>query len=181
MAAALNEYLTVGGLPEVVLADMDLRPRILKEYVDLVFYKDLVERYKVANPALLRQLLKQCLGQPASLLRPHKIYKDFRSQGYELSKDRYVLIEPDELGRQCVGQPFQRGVRWGVGHAQAAFLNPPACVAWRSTCTTWLTKMAGVTMVSGSSAPSATTSCTLAMVRWQAMAMLGPKLRAVLR
>jgi uncharacterized protein len=87
IAAALNEYLAVGGLPEVVLADSDLRPRILKEYVDLVFYKDLVERYKVANPALLRQLLKQCLSQPASLLKPHKVYKDFRSQGYELSKD----------------------------------------------------------------------------------------------
>jgi predicted AAA+ superfamily ATPase len=40
MAAALNEYLAIGGLPEVVLADPDLRPRILKEYVDLVFYKD---------------------------------------------------------------------------------------------------------------------------------------------
>jgi len=38
IAAALNEYLAIGGLPEVVLADPDLRPRILKEYVDLVFY-----------------------------------------------------------------------------------------------------------------------------------------------
>ncbi|MBS0421831.1 MAG: ATP-binding protein [Proteobacteria bacterium] len=87
IAAALNEYLAIGGLPEVVLADPDLRPRILKEYVDLVFYKDLVERYKVANPALLRQLLKQCLSQPATLLSPHKVYKTFRTQGYELSKD----------------------------------------------------------------------------------------------
>ncbi len=32
MAAALNEYLTIGGLPEVVLADPDLRPRILKPH-----------------------------------------------------------------------------------------------------------------------------------------------------
>ncbi len=87
MAAALSDYLAVGGLPEVVLADADLRPRILKEYVDLIFYKDLVERYRVANPALLKQLLKQCLSQPASLLSPHRIYRDFRSQGYELSKD----------------------------------------------------------------------------------------------
>ena len=87
MAAAMNDYLAIGGLPEVVLAEPDLRPRILKEYVDLVFYKDLVERYKVANPALLKQLLKRCLGQPASLLSAHKVYKDFRSQGYELSKD----------------------------------------------------------------------------------------------
>lgn len=87
MAAALTDYLNIGGLPEVVLADTDLRPRILKEYVDLLFYKDLVERYSVSNSAVLRQLLKQCLGQPASLLSAHKVYNDFRSQGYELSKD----------------------------------------------------------------------------------------------
>ena len=41
MAAALEDYLRTGGLPEVVLADELLRPRILKEYVDLLFYKDL--------------------------------------------------------------------------------------------------------------------------------------------
>jgi predicted AAA+ superfamily ATPase len=87
VAAALTDYLKVGGLPEVVLAAADLRPRILKEYVDLVFYKDLMERYRVSNSTVMRQLLKQCLGQPAALLTPHKVYNDFRSQGYDLSKD----------------------------------------------------------------------------------------------
>lgn len=87
MAAALTDYLNVGGLPEVVLADPALRPRILKEYVDLVFYRDLVERYRVSNPLVLRQLLKHCLGQPASLLSTHKIYNDFRSRGFDLSKN----------------------------------------------------------------------------------------------
>ena len=131
MAAALNEYLTVGGLPEVVLADMDLRPRILKEYVDLVFYKDLVERYKVANPALLRQLLKQCLGQPASLLRPHKIYKDFRSQGYELSKDTlyrylhyleesYIIfllpVAERSIRKRAMNPKKLHGVDWALGY-----------------------------------------------------------------
>jgi predicted AAA+ superfamily ATPase len=48
VSAALNGYLTIGGLPEVVLAQPEL---------------------------------------PASLLNAHKVYKDFRSQGYELSKD----------------------------------------------------------------------------------------------
>jgi predicted AAA+ superfamily ATPase len=87
VAAALTDYLTIGGLPEVVLAAADLRPRILKEYVDLVFYKDLMERYRVSNSTVMRQLLKQCLGQPAALLTAHKVYNDFRSQGYDLSKD----------------------------------------------------------------------------------------------
>ncbi|MEI7729585.1 MAG: ATP-binding protein [Verrucomicrobiota bacterium] len=87
MASALEEYLKTGGLPEVVLADEALRPRILKEYVDLVFYRDLVERYKVANPLVMRRLLRHCLGHPASLFNVHKLYLDFRSQGLALSKD----------------------------------------------------------------------------------------------
>ena len=87
MASALEEYLTTGGLPEVVLADESMRPRILKEYVDLVFYRDLVERYGVGNPQLMRLLLRQCLGHPASLFNVHKLYQDFRSQGLALSKD----------------------------------------------------------------------------------------------
>ena len=87
MAAALESYLKTGGLPEVVLADDIMRPRILKEYVDLLFYGDLVDRYNVGNPPLMRLLLRQCLGHPASLFNVHKLYQDFRSQGLALSKD----------------------------------------------------------------------------------------------
>ena len=87
MAAALEEYLQTGGLPEIVLAAEAERPRILREYVDLVFYKDLVDRYGVANPRVLRRLLGHCLGHPASLFNVHKLYQDFRSQGVGLSKD----------------------------------------------------------------------------------------------
>ena len=68
-----------------------------------------------------------------------------------------------------------------VAHVQAAFLKPPASVAVRAILTILLTKIAGVTMASGSKSPSSTISCTLAMVCLQAMAMVGPKLRAVLR
>lgn len=87
MAAAVEEYLQTGGLPEVVLADEPIRPRILKEYLDLVFYKDLVERYGVGNPLVLRLLLRHCLGHPAALFNVHKLYQDFRSRGIGLSKD----------------------------------------------------------------------------------------------
>ena len=87
LASALEEYLKTGGLTEGVLADESLRPRILKEYVDLVFYRDLVERCGVANPQLMRRLFRQGLGHPASLFNVHKLYQDFRSQGLALSKD----------------------------------------------------------------------------------------------
>jgi uncharacterized protein len=105
--------------------------RILKEYVDLVFYKDLVERYKVANPALLRQLLEQCLSQPASLLSPHKVYNDFRSQGYELSKHtlyRYLhyleesyivfllMVAEPSIRKQAMNPKKLHGVDWALGY-----------------------------------------------------------------
>jgi len=52
MASALDEYLQTGGLPEMVLAEPALRSRILREYTDLVFYRDLVERHGLENPWL---------------------------------------------------------------------------------------------------------------------------------
>lgn len=87
LAAALDDYLQTGGLPEVVLAEEALRPRILHEYGDLVFYRDLVERHKLANPVVLRELLRHCLASPASLLSPHRLYLDLRSRGLALGKD----------------------------------------------------------------------------------------------
>src|SRR3954452_16109748 len=62
-----------------------------------------------------------------------------------------------------------------VAHGHAAFLKPPASVATRSILTIRLTKMPGVTMVSGSISPSSAISCTVAMVRSAAMAITGPK------
>jgi predicted AAA+ superfamily ATPase len=131
MAAAVEEYLQTGGLPEIVLADPTLRPRILKEYVDLVFYKDLVDRYGVSNTQVLRLLLKYCLGQPASLLNIHKLYHDFRSQGLDLSKDTlyrylahleesYVLftlpIADRSLRKQAINPKKLHAIDWALGY-----------------------------------------------------------------
>jgi uncharacterized protein len=131
MSAALENYLDTGGLPEVVLADPVLRPRILKEYIDMVFYKDLVERYRVKNPHALRLLLKHCLGQPASLLNVHKLYNDFRSQGIALSKDTLyhyidcleesylvfpVPVAERSLRKQSANPKKLHAVDWALGY-----------------------------------------------------------------
>lgn len=131
VAAALEDYLDTGGLPEIVLADPALRPRILREYVDLAFYKDLLDRYRLGNSHALRLLLKYCLGQPASLLNVHKLYNDFRSQGLSLTKDtlyRYVdcleesyLIFPlpvaeRSVRKQAVNPRKLHAVDWSLGY-----------------------------------------------------------------
>ena len=131
MASALEAYLGSGGLPEVVLADEMLRPRILKEYVDLLFYKDLVERHRIANPRLMRLLLRYCLGNPASLLNVHKLYKDFRSQGLSLSKDTLysyvdyleesfvvftIPVAERSLRKQSANPKKMHAVDWALAH-----------------------------------------------------------------
>src|SRR5437899_1006444 len=62
-------------------------------------------------------------------------------------------------------------------------VTPPARTrlppSFRGTFTTRVTKIPGVTMHSGSSAPSSTISYTCAMVHFAALAMVGPKLRAL--
>src|SRR5216117_780649 len=62
--------------------------------------------------------------------------------------------------------------------AHAAFSASSRC-GLRGTFTTRVTKIPGVTMHSGSSAPSSTVSYTCAMVHFAALAMVGPKLRAL--
>jgi len=110
-AAAFDEYLEIGGLPEVVLAEPALRPRILKEYCDLVFYRDLVERHQLANPTVMRELLRHCLSSPASMINPHKLYQDFRSRGLAVGKDTLYRY---------------------LGYLEEAFLVFPVAVAERS-------------------------------------------------
>ena len=91
----LEEYLRIGGLPEVVLATATVRPLIIKEYTDLLLYKDLVDRYRLTNPVLMKELLRTCLAAPASLINVVKVFHDLQSRGLKISKDtvyRYLDI-----------------------------------------------------------------------------------------
>ncbi len=91
----LINYLTYGGFPEIALADQKIiKEKILSEYIDLIQYKDMVERYKITNQYLLKYLLKFCLTHPANLLSVNKLFNDFKAQGLSLSKNTiYEYLE----------------------------------------------------------------------------------------
>ena len=84
---ALEEYLRWGGFPEVVMADVSLRPLILGEYASLMLYRDVVERYGVRNETLMRELLRFAFRNTASLLNVSKLHRDFTSLGFSVSKN----------------------------------------------------------------------------------------------
>jgi len=85
---AFNEYLIKGGFPEVVLEkNEDVQIRTLRDYVDLIVYRDIIERYSIKNLSLLKILIKYIFSNPATLVSFNKLYNDFKSIGYKLSKD----------------------------------------------------------------------------------------------
>ncbi len=84
---ALGTYLMDGGFPEIFGIDQDIQRRILKDYLDLIIYKDLVERYSIKNQALLKHLLKYLFTNIGSLISFNKLYNNYKSLGYKASKD----------------------------------------------------------------------------------------------
>ncbi len=82
----LKSYLEMGGFPEIVLErNAGLRMRILKEYIETMFFKDLVERYKIKNQPLIRELIKYLSANTANLFSLNAFYKWIK-QTYPVTK-----------------------------------------------------------------------------------------------
>jgi predicted AAA+ superfamily ATPase len=75
-----KDYLKWGGFPEIVFAKNEFeKTKILKEYLGSIFFKDLVERFKISNISLLDLLtegLFSSCSQKFSLTSFYKQYKD---------------------------------------------------------------------------------------------------------
>ena len=84
---ALNLYLINGGFIETIDEDNTISRKILSDYLELIVYKDIVDRYNIKNRMLLKQLTKYCFTNISTLISFTKLYNDFKSQGYKLSKD----------------------------------------------------------------------------------------------
>jgi predicted AAA+ superfamily ATPase len=83
----LQQYLHEGGYPEIIGESMDIRIRTLNTYLDVMIYRDLIERYDITNHNALRQYIKKMLSNSAKETSTHKTYLELKSQGYKISKD----------------------------------------------------------------------------------------------
>ena len=84
---ALNSYLIDGGFAETINEDKQISRKILSDYLELIVYKDIVDRYNINNRSLLKHLNKYCFTNIATLISFTKLFNDFKSQGFKLSKD----------------------------------------------------------------------------------------------
>jgi hypothetical protein len=83
----LREYLEAGGFPEVQGLAPHLRTRILQEYVDLVVFKDVVERHRVGKVLPLRILVHKLLAEPSARFSVNRFFNDLKSQGVTCTKN----------------------------------------------------------------------------------------------
>ena len=84
---ALSSYLVDGGFAETIDEDSLISRKILSEYLELIVYKDIVDRYNITNRGLLKILNKYCFTNISTLLSFNKLYNEFKSLGFKLSKD----------------------------------------------------------------------------------------------
>jgi predicted AAA+ superfamily ATPase len=80
-----NIYLKMGGFPAVL--ESSNPEELLKECYKVMFYRDLVERYKIKNIKLFEDYLTLVIDQTGSLFSISSTAKKLEEFGYSLSKN----------------------------------------------------------------------------------------------
>ena len=79
-----QEYMTFGGLPQVILAQTEREKRaVLDELFTKVYLKDVVERNRIANAGLLGNVVRFLFSCVGSLTNPLRLEKAMKNQGAE--------------------------------------------------------------------------------------------------
>jgi len=83
----LRDTLEFWTFPEIVLSENNLfKIDNLKTYLDILIYKDLLERYKIDNEFSLKYLLKSLTLWFTKQVNINKIYNELKSQSVKIGK-----------------------------------------------------------------------------------------------
>jgi len=84
---SFEEYLQKGGYPETIDQVQSVRQKIFKSYLDVMIYRDIIERYDAKNHEVIKAFIKKGLTNIAKEISVHKTYLELKSAGFEISKD----------------------------------------------------------------------------------------------
>ena len=79
-------YLEQGGFPETMSLNSTKRTQILQDYVSVVIFRDIVERHKITNLALIRYMIRTLTKNVGCGFSVNKLFNDLKSQGFAVSK-----------------------------------------------------------------------------------------------
>ncbi len=84
----LDEYVHFGGFPEIVDYEELLKIRTLQEYLDMMIYKDIVERYEIKKIGVMKELIRVTVKNFGNRMSVRKLYTGVLASGRELSKNK---------------------------------------------------------------------------------------------
>lgn len=84
---AVNDYLQIGGFPEVQRLNRHLRIEILQGYIDSVLLKDVIERHNVGNVIVLKFLVRSIMNSPGGKFSVNKFYNTMKSMSVKCTKN----------------------------------------------------------------------------------------------
>jgi len=82
-----NDYLIYGGFPELFDKDSTFKIQILQDYFNLIFYRDLVERFNIKNTFLMKDLMRYLSHNFSRLFSVRKYHTFLSSRGIKTSKN----------------------------------------------------------------------------------------------
>lgn len=88
-----DRFMHQGGFPELVFQEDELKDKILQEYFNVMVLRDLIERYQISNSSTLKYFCKRVVGTSGGEFSVNKIYKELKSQGYQVGKDTLYLYQ----------------------------------------------------------------------------------------
>jgi uncharacterized protein len=80
-------YMETGGFPEVQSLETPLRHEVLRNYLDVVILRDVVERHGVSNVEALRSLIRQAISAPGGRFSVNRFYNTMKSRGISCTKN----------------------------------------------------------------------------------------------
>ena len=87
LEGAFGTYLRTGGFPGVQSMQVMDRRRTLQDYVELVTFRDVVDRWDADNLIALKWLIGQLLSSFSRDFSVNRLYNDLKSQGVPIGKD----------------------------------------------------------------------------------------------
>ena len=84
----LREYLKYGGFPDVVMEESEMNKRkTLRGYVEVMLFRDVVERHGVKHIKVLKLLMGQMIVSTANSLSLNRFHKFLKSLGIRIDKN----------------------------------------------------------------------------------------------
>jgi len=81
------EYINFGGLPVIFDLEESFKIKYLQEYLNLVTYKDIIERYQIKNSSFFKELEKNLILETSNFFSFSSYFKTLKNLGFSIGKD----------------------------------------------------------------------------------------------